>query len=111
MTMYYRPNIVNVHPQYLSGCPDYWTKNDDGTCSMTIGSVNTLPATYDYTTDRKIGNIKVTRPCELKKEYYKDRLTYVYDFRKNSWCDNRKWAQTNGIFWDGVSNVKRTNIC
>jgi|APCry1669189534_1035231.scaffolds.fasta_scaffold39755_2 hypothetical protein len=111
MTMYYQPYHSNVHPQYLSECPDYWVKNDDGTCSVTIGSINAVKAKYDYKTDRTIRNIKVTPPSDLERQYYPDRLTYVYDFRQNGWCDNRKWAQTNDIVWDGVSNVKRTRKC
>ena len=111
MTMYYQPNITNVYPQYLSVCPDYWVKNEDGTCSTTLGSVNAISATYDYKTDRRIGNIVVTPPCNLQQQYNPTKLTYKFDFRNNTWCSNRKWAQTNGVFWDGVSNIKRTNMC
>jgi len=111
MTMYYQPYKANVYPQYLSECPDYWTKNEDGTCSTTIGSVNSVSASYDYKTDSSLRHIKVTPPCDLQKKYYLNKLTYVYDFRKNTWCDNRRWAQTNDIVWDGVSNVKKSGLC
>ena len=111
VSMYNQINAV-VYPQYLSDCPDYWIKNEDGTCSVVVGndSVNALSVKYDYTRDRKLGNIKVTEPCNLQKKYNPHQLTYKFDFRNNGWCDNRKWAMTNDIFWDGMTNVRGPNV-
>ena len=55
VSMYNQINAV-VYPQYLSDCPDYWIKNEDGTCSVVVGndSVNALSVKYDYTRDRKL---------------------------------------------------------
>lgn len=106
----------DVFPQYVSKCPDYWIQNENGTCSVIVGgsgntaSVNSLSTNYQYQKDRKLGNIKVTPPCELNKNYSPNKLTYTFDFNGNSWCGNRKWAQTNDIFWEGVTNVRLPNL-
>ena len=111
ITMYYFPNTSNVYPQYISDCPDYWVKNEDGTCSTTIGSVNAISSSYNESKDKQKHNIIVIPPCDLEKKINPNYLTYKFDFSKNTQCQNKRWAQTNGIFWDGVSNIKNNHFC
>lgn len=113
VSMYYQ-NTGVVFPQYISDCPDYWVKRSSGICSVVVGngSVNALKVGYDPKLDSKVENIKVFVPSDLDKEYNPQRLTYTFDFRNSTWCNNRKWAMTNDIFWDGVTNVRSNHaIC
>jgi hypothetical protein len=112
----YHSSETSAFPQYLSKCPDYWIQNENGTCSVVVGgsgsnsSINSLKAKYNYLTDKHLRNIKVTPPSELDKHYNQDNQTFTFDFNRNTWCDNRKWCQTNDIFWDGVTNVRIPNL-
>lgn len=113
ISMYYQ-NTKGVFPQYISDCPDYWIKEPNGMCSVVVGngSVNAPKFSYNYTKDRKLGNIEVIPPSDLDKEYNPQSLKYTYNFKNSSWCNNRKWAMTNDIFWDGVTNVRSNHaIC
>ena len=107
-SMYYQKDGV-VFPQYISDCPDYWTNNSDGTCSVVVGN-KSVNAPNISEGQRKLGNITVIPPSDLDKEYNPQQLTYIYDFNNSSWCDKRKWAMTNDIFWDGITNIRNTHV-
>jgi HJR/Mrr/RecB family endonuclease len=88
-------NHMDVYPPFQSPCPDYWAVNQDGTCSQS--SINRLPATYNKTVavyNNALNKIVVTG----------DIASYRFDFSGNSLCDNKKWANTYKLEWDGVSN-------
>ena len=65
------------YPPHAANCPDFWVPNGSGGCNAPTPSKNT--GTNSITTVNS--------------------ATVQGDI-----CAQRKWATTNGIIWDGVSN-------
>lgn len=93
-------NVVDVYPPYQSQCPDYWTPNSDGKCSQNP-SLNKLNSYDPQSAAEKViqNKIKVTTTGSGSD------ATFLFDFSENKRCDNKSWANTHGIEWDGVSNA------
>jgi hypothetical protein len=92
-------NKLDAYPPYHSQCPDYWGVNSNGTCSTMPDSsgLNTLPNGYnqdDAKEKARLKKIKVTASGS----------TLLFDFSGNKLCDNKEWANSRNIEWDGVSN-------
>jgi len=86
---YYRTSGVNVFPPISSSCPDGWKSSDSiGNC-IAKGDVEITKQTTP------IGFIS------SKQVNFQDAGWSVGGTRQ---CNLRKWANTNGISWDGISN-------
>jgi hypothetical protein len=88
-------------PQPPSDCPDYWTLNVDKTCAIPTSSSKNTGSIYGNDNQIKLNT----------------NSTYGYnngniDFNNKAWsaggtnavCNKKKWANVNGIVWDGVTN-------
>lgn len=72
-----------LFPPAMSACPDYWTTNEDGSC--TAGSKNLGKFAGGYTiTPSKLTSNGASLACSLKK-----------------------WANSNSIVWDGYNNYNQ----
>lgn len=92
---------ITFPPQPPSVCPDYWTLNSDGSCkipdsgSKNTGSIYGANNQVNLNTNSTYGYINGT-----------------VDFNNNGWssggtnavCNKKKWANVNGIVWDGITN-------
>ena len=84
------------YPPIKNSCPDYWTINDKGKCVQP--GVNGRNRGKDALNDTNT------------KGY--DKNKNAVDFNDKGWtsggsssmCAQQKWANTNGILWDGVTN-------
>ena len=69
---------VNVkYPSQPNTCPDLWTITSDS-INCSVGNTN-------------IGNLSLRSSVSLSE-------------MGSTTCDKKKWARTNGIEWDGISN-------
>jgi hypothetical protein len=93
-------------PQPPSACPDYWSLNVNGKCM--------IPKTDSKNTGSIYGtNNQVTLNTNTTYGYVDGNI----DFNDNRWsigganamCNKRKWANMNGIVWDGVTNFNGCN--
>lgn len=93
-------------PQSPSTCPDYWSLNVNGTCMIPISGSKNTGSIYGT-------NNQVTLNANTTYGYVDGTI----DFNGNSWstggtnaiCNKRKWANMNGIVWDGVTNFNGCN--
>lgn len=86
-TILYNSSKNSVFPPNISKCPDYYYMNDD-TCYHT--SDENLPTfTLDEINSDNIGNPGT------------DELSEV--------CGKKRWAKSNNINWDGLTN--NADIC
>lgn len=72
------------YPPVQSECPDYWTVNEDKTCTNVkkLGSCNDAGShTMDFTTPEWTGEDGLTKKCQ--------------------------WAQGCDIVWDGITNNQK----
>jgi len=81
------------YPPVVSQCPDYW-KIDGNTCINTTNGINGVNS------KNVIGNAYCNgQNCDIipsDEKWLANGLTPI--------CNQRKWANTNNIMWDGVSN-------
>ena len=85
----------NAYPPQFATCPDYWQVNGDGTCTIpTSGS-------------RNYGSINSNSPSP----YGYNSSTKSIDFKHSGWaatgtsvCNQKMWANSNNVTWDGISN-------
>ena len=98
-----RVKEIKVYPpQPPSICPDYWTLNPDGKCKIPDSSSKNAGAIY--------GNNNEVNLNTNNTYGYTDGG--IIDFNNNGWssggtnavCNKKKWANVNGIVWDGVTN-------
>lgn len=78
-----------VFPPVVSRCPDYWDHDrsgvgGDGVCKNTFGM--------------KKDNVKIP-----------DQDFSKYDNGSSGKCSKKKWALTNRVMWDGVTNDTQTD--
>ena len=80
-----------VYPPNALKCPDYWVDDSEGCRSQKINDAS-LNSPIDF-------------EDETKDNYYKtldsnpDKYIGLSDT-----CSKRKWALSNNILWDGISN-------
>jgi hypothetical protein len=77
---------TKVFPPTALKCPDYWTYDNTNGC--TPGTIN-------------IGDNNLTSPVNFDDTAFRNDSTYV---GLSETCARKKWADTNGIIWDGISN-------
>lgn len=88
-------------PQPPSDCPDYWTLNVDKTCAIPTSSSKNTGSIYG-------GDNQIKLDTNSTYGY----INGTVDFNNNGWssggtnavCNKKKWANVNGIVWDGITN-------
>lgn len=85
----------NLFPPSFATCPDFWTVND-GKCKIPDQG------------GKNMGSLKSANYSQIPGY---DSTTGTIDFSNQGWsatgtaiCAQRKWANSNGITWDGVTN-------
>ena len=85
----------NLFPPMYSSCPDYWTVYN-GQCKIPDSGA------------KNIGSLRAANYSTIPG--YKAQ-TGTIDFNDTAWaatgtaiCSQKKWANSNGISWDGVTN-------
>ena len=104
-------NSSATYPPIMNSCPDYWELSTDGTkciipsskSSLNIGSI------YDKNTMKLTPNITdITKtPGFSSSKDANNNIINSIDFTNSGWkgtCDKSRWANSNQIMWDGVSN-------
>lgn len=93
-----------TYPPNYSSCPDYWTANSDGTCTMTanntgkFGSTSTgIPSTQSTSTPGYVSNTTV-------RFFGTDAGSTWTSKGMTPQCAMKYWSNQNGIVWDGISN-------
>jgi hypothetical protein len=98
-----------TYPPEYTDCPDYWTFNTDS-------SMCQVPS-YGLKTSLNLGGIYNKAGALLLNStntpgFKRDASNNVFvDFNNSSWagtCSKKKWSNSNGIVWDGISNY---NTC
>lgn len=74
-------------PPILNKCPDFYTLDGD-TCMR--------PASY---------------PVTAPDNFYVGESSEFSDTKSNSLCKKKKWAKTNSITWDGITNNESIIPC
>jgi hypothetical protein len=81
-------------PPVVSNCPDYWLdKPKDGDVSEYVSGSN---CTGIY--DKNVGNFKIDSTETVTKNFTEP--AYMGSLGN---CEKSKWANANGISWDGVN--------
>jgi len=85
----------NLFPPTYSTCPDFWTVND-GKCKI------------PQSDGKNIGSLSSANYSNIPGY---DSKTGTINFADQGWsatgsaiCSQQKWANSNGITWDGVAN-------
>lgn len=87
-------------PKYKQPCPDFWSYNDDGKCTVnpsnpfTTPKANTTPS--DVLTNGGTDNATVDFGN-------KDKWATVFPSISSD-CKFTAWATENNVLWDGVTN-------
>lgn len=93
-----------VYPDFQNICPDFW--KTEGTICKPNGVNTPGPAKFDKLV-RHDGVTTMDTPNDLSHPH----IIQTLDTNPKNWsdvCDKFNWANTNGVYWDGVSN---TNQC
>jgi hypothetical protein len=97
----------SIYPPNTNKCPDYWTSNTVGNCTM--------PTTKSFTDDSiflNSGGKNSLGPQNIAP-YSND--TKSFDTKNIKWesggesqiCAQKSWANQNNITWDGISNYNK----
>jgi len=82
-----------VFPKLQSVCPDRWTSSGD-TCTLN--------------TSNDGDGVTATAKGEHNENVWAAENTTTFQAKVGATiCDKRKWAISNGIQWDGVSNYNQ----
>lgn len=88
-----------VFPPSKNMCPDYWTEVSDTSTGKMVCQID----------DRNAGTFR----SNLDSTPGYDSAKQTIDFKHPRWgnigdssalCAMKKWSNTNGILWDGVTN-------
>ena len=103
MLAYSNSNSNKKFPPVSNSCPDYWMNSNDGSgCIVPKSGSKNCGKLYDSN-----GNPSASL---IATDGY-DKTTSAIDFSIPKWkangtmiCNKQKWAEKNGVIWDGVSN-------
>lgn len=116
----YNSRTTDTFPPRSLPCPDYWTIGDNKCTSTSSGARNTLkdsaaiPARTNetrsalnalYATPSNTNNAGLNEPIKINPNANEWGTLYT---GTNSFCAKKRWALTNNITWDGVTN---SNAC
>jgi len=94
--VYYNTMMIKPFPETQDMCPKLWTTDSSGNCinqNLADTSFNRLTSFPSNTPGLVSDGFN---PNDLKWE--------AYDGAKNAICGKQKWANTNNISWNGISN-------
>ena len=98
--VYYNKLIISAFPETQDSCPKMWRVDLRGNCIKPRGTLNTL--------DISSGNTPLTSIIKTKKGNigFKpgDSGWQSWNGAKTSICGKKKWADSNKIEWNGISN-------
>jgi hypothetical protein len=88
-----------VFPPSYSVCPDYWSV-DGSNCIIPTNNINTgnpSPVTNWQTTNGYVVSSKGTPEINFNDPAWSNNGL-------SATCNQKKWANINGILWSGISN-------
>jgi len=98
-----------VYPPIANTCPDYWTVDASGNCRIPTSGSSNMGTLYDGN-----GVISISAESNTNKIFTPgyNSSSAIINFTdpiwatlgKNPVCAKKKWAATNSLQWDGVSN-------
>jgi hypothetical protein len=99
-----KKNSTATFPPLANLCPDYWNVSSDGKSCLVPSSGKNAP-------NKDVS----TASGYSKTDINKNAIAPQIDFTNAGWtsggnsatCAQKKWANTNGIMWDGVTNYNR----
>ena len=105
-------NTNQAYPPSYGVCPDYWEIETDEETNKSKCIIPNIQKTK-----LNIGNMYDENTMTLKSEITNtpgysnmmsdNEIVQYIDFSNPAWtgvCDKKKWANENGIVWDGISN-------
>jgi hypothetical protein len=101
-------NSTEIFPPQLNSCPDYWTTDSSGHCSMP-----TQPSFANPSMILNMGGLTTLGSSATIAPYSTDGKSF--DTTNPLWssggqstiCAQKAWAVNNGIVWDGVSQYNQ----
>lgn len=84
---------TKVFPPTALKCPDYWTYDTTNGCSVSVDNEGTLNANLQQG-ETSTTSVNFDDPNWRGSDYVGLSET----------CARKKWADTHGIIWDGISN-------
>ena len=105
-----------VYPPTINRCPDYWTEDAAGTC--TIPSATVRKNQGDYYVAASGTTSASLLPLSTTSAPYATSGT-TFDPSNNLWttssgktaiCAKRDWSMRHNIVWDGVSNYNNCSV-
>jgi hypothetical protein len=105
-------NTNEAYPPSYGTCPDYWEVDTDektNTSKCIIPNIQTTKLNIGNMYDESTMTLKdaITYTPGYSYDISNNVVTQYIDFSDSKWtgvCDKRKWANENGIVWDGISN-------
>jgi hypothetical protein len=96
-----------VYPPNLNVCPDYWSSNDEGNCTMpTEKSFNDQSNFLNSGGNNYLGASSIAPYSEDTKSF--DTKNVLWESGGQSRvCAQKSWANQNNITWDGISNYNK----
>ena len=88
---------TKVFPPTALKCPDYWTYDTTNGCSVNVDNEGTLNADQNQQPTTSVNFDDPTWRNDTKWS----GTDYV---GLSETCARKKWANTYGIIWDGISN-------
>jgi hypothetical protein len=98
-----------VFPPIANTCPDYWSVDPSGNCIIpqkngaNSGTVYTGDA-INLTADKTDTSKTFTPGYDSTGSYIKFTDPVWSTLGKSAVCGKKKWASTNSLQWDGISN-------
>lgn len=101
-------NANVIFPENAYQCPDYWTYDSSGNCTMpTQASFSNPTATLN------MGGLKTLQISNSIAPYSQDGKSF--DSKNTLWssggqstiCAKKTWSNNNGIMWDGITNYNQ----
>ena len=101
-----------AYPPSYGVCPDYWEiKTDEATnkSKCIIPNIQKTKLNIGNMYDENTNTLKseITKTPGYSNEMSDGEVVQYIDFSNSGWkgeCDKKKWANENGIVWDGISN-------
>lgn len=92
-------------PESQDPCPSLWKSGDNGYCINPL-----LSDCYGMTNSQcnRLSSIPSDTPGKSNNDTF-DPLNSgwdTYQGSKNSFCGKKKWANNNGILWNGINNYQ-----
>jgi hypothetical protein len=97
--MLYTSNNNMVYPPTSSTCPDYWAYTG-GNCVSNGTNEGTVAGTVAGSNNGPVSGSSGTWKLDPADSYFtKNGISKT--------CGQKRWAVTNGVVWDGVSNYNK----